>query len=303
VAVFFVAGIWLGLLLSKMKVSSIVKNRQLWTIALLCVIPYAIFMAYAFNVVGGYSEEFSLRFFPSLWFQIGFYLRWIGTIRLAIGLEWLVIGLLGAILIREKHHRWMIIGLWIGYILFGFTLSYHISTHDYYNLPIYLMVSVGVAVVIQRLVDNASEMKWIKIAALALLVFIVAVYSIDARTTLKRTDYRQEVAFWENLGQVLGRDARVVALSDDYGYRLEYWGWITPNNWMTTDDIAVRKEAGQSYDFIRTFNEEIKGKDYFLVTRMDELAKQIDLKNQLYNNYPIISQSERYVLFDLTKSK
>ena len=303
VAVFFVAGIWLGLLLSKMKPRDILRNTQLWLAAFLSVIPYAIFMYYAFNVVGGYSEEFSLRFFPSLWFQIGFYLRWIGTLRQTISLEWLVIGLIGVLMIRENHHRWMLIGLWIGYILFGFTLSYHISTHDYYNLPIFIMVAIGLAVVIQHFVNISEKKKWVKPLLLTILFFAVSVYAVETRSDLKRTNYSSEVAFWEDLGQTLGHDARVVALSEDYGYRLEYWGWITPNNWMTTSDINVRKEAGQGYDFAQTFTSEIKNRDYFVVTMMDELAIQVDLKNQLYTHYPVVSQSSRDVIFDLRNPK
>ncbi len=299
VAIFFVAGIWLGLLFSRMKLSVMLKNRQLWLVGFLCILPYALFMVYANTMIGGYEGQFSLRFFPQLWTQIGFYLRWVGTVRLAIGLEWLALGLMGVLLVKEKHYRWMLVGAWVGYGLLGFTLSYHISTHDYYNLPVYLMVCIGVGVLFQKLFLINSTSRWVGQCMLVLLLFVVAIYGYEAYSTLKRTDYSQEVTFWQELGQRLGHDSKVVALSEDYGYRLAYWGWNSPSNWMSTDDIRIREESGQIYDFEEYFTSEVQDKDYFVVTLMDELEKQPDLKQQLYNHYPIQQQTSRFVIFNL----
>jgi len=299
IAIFFVAGIWLGLLFSRFKFSTILKNRQLWLVAFLCLLPYALFMAYANFIVGGYEEQFSLRFFPQLWTQVGFYLRWVGTLRQAIGLEWLVLGLLGVLIVKEKHWRWMLIGAWIGYGLLGFTLSYHISSHDYYNLPVYLMICLGVGVLIQKLFSIGSERQWFGQLTIILLLFIIAIYGYEAYSTLKRTNYNQEVAFWQGMGIDLGHLTQVVALSEDYGYRLAYWGWISPANWMSIEDIRLRTESGQTYNFEQYFKSQVQGKDYFLVTLLDELEKQPELKQQLFDHYHIKQQTSRFILFDL----
>jgi 4-amino-4-deoxy-L-arabinose transferase-like glycosyltransferase len=299
VAVFFVAGILLGLLLSRMKITDILKNRQLWMVGFLCLLPYILFMLYANFLVGGYAGQFSLRFFPQLWTQIGFYLRWVDTLRKAIGLEWLVLGLLGTILVKEKHWRWMLMGAWIGYLLLGFTLSYHISSHDYYNLPVYLMISLGVGTLLHKVISIQPAKRWINIAAVGLLLFTVAIYGYESYSTLKKTNYSQEESFWQEMGAELGSSSKVVALSEDYGYRLSYWGWLTPVNWMSTDDIRLRAESGQTFDFQQYFKETVQDKDYFLVTLLDEFNLQTDLKQVLMEKYPIKQQSSRYLLFDL----
>ena len=299
VAIFFVAGIWLGLLLNRMKLSAILRNRQVWLVGFLCLLPYAVFMAYANFIVGGYEGQFSLRFFPQLWTQVGFYLRWVGTLRLAIGLEWLTLGFLGVLLIKEKHLRWMLIGAWVGYGLLGFTLSYHISTHDYYSLPVYLMVCVGVGVLFQRLSLLLVDIKWFSYLTFLLLLFVITVYGYEAYSTLKRTDYNPEVEFWQEIGSNLGHSAKIVALSEDYGYRMAYWGWISPINWMSTEDIRLRTESGQPYDFESYFKSQVQDKDYFLVTLLNEFEKQPDLKKQLLDHYSITQQTSRLILFDL----
>jgi 4-amino-4-deoxy-L-arabinose transferase-like glycosyltransferase len=299
VAIFFVAGIWLGLLLSRIKISAMLKNRQLWLVGFLCLLPYTLFMVYANLIVGGYEGQFSLRFFPQLWTQIGFYLRWVGTLRLAIGLEWLTLGLLGVLLVKEKHLRWMLIGAWVGYGLLGFTLSYHISSHEYYNLPVYLMVCLGVGVLFQKLFLLNTSNKWFPYLTTILLLFVITIYGYESYSTLKRTNYSQEVSFWEEMGIRLGHSTQVVALSEDYGYRLAYWGWNSPTNWMNTEDIRLRTESGQTFDFEQYFLSQVQDKDYFVVTLQNELEKQPELKLLLHNQYPIYFQDSRITIYSL----
>jgi len=256
-------------------------------------------MLYANVYAGGYSAQFSLRFFPQLWSQVGFYLRWVGTLRKTFGLEWLVLGLVGALLVKDKSLRWMLMGAWIGYLIFGFTLPYHISSHDYYNLPVYLMLSLGIGNFFQIAIPFESA-KWLqKIALIGLLLFTTAIYSYEAYSTLKKTDYSEEVSFWQSMGAQLGMNSKVVALSEDYGYRLAYWGWVSPLNWMTRDDIRLRTESGQKYDFQSYFDSTVQGKDFFLVTLLDEFDHQPDLKKALLEKYPIQQKTDRFILFDL----
>jgi hypothetical protein len=72
---------------------------------------------------------------------------------------------------------------------------------------------------------------------------------------------------------------------------------------MNTEDIRIRLEAGQTYNFENNFNSEVQGRDYFLVTQMDELEKQPELKTILFNNYKITFQDLRSIIFDLKKEK
>ena len=298
VAVFFVAGIWLGLVFSQMRFNQMIKNRQLWLIGLLCLLPFGLFLGYTSIFVSGYEGQFSLRFFSQMWTQIGFYLSWIGTLRLSLSLEWLLLGLLGILLIKDSAPRWMMMGAWFGYLLFGFTLPYHISSHDYYNLPMYLMVSIGLAVIVQYLVV-AHPGRLVKIGMILVLLVSIGAYGYDAYSTYKRTNYDLEIAYWQDLGEQVGSTSKVVALSEDYGYRLAYWGWNSPANWMTTEDIRVRQAAGQDFDFEKYFTSETQGKDYFIVTLQDEFEKQPQLRQMLTNKFEVVFQDSRTVIFDL----
>ncbi len=91
----------------------------------------------------------------------------------------------------------------------------------------------------------------------------------------------------------------MVGLLHDYGYRLEYWGWVTPTAWFTSGDLRYRELAGQTFDFDTLFEETTAGKQYFVVTLFGEYESQPELKAKLEKGYPVYKQTGDYLIFDL----
>lgn len=300
VAVFFVAGGLAGLVLASLGWKNVWKNKQVWLMAALAVLPYALFHIYGVYITGLLQGQFSLRFFPQLWIDPVFYLRWNGEISSVVDFELFLAALIGVFLMREKAGRWLLIGAWIGYVLFSLALPYHAMTHDYYQLPIIPLVALGLAALIARLLNFLQGPRLMaSLGVLAVLLFWTTIKAWDVRVNLKRMDYRGEPAIWQDLGKKLGPDSHVLALTQDYGYRLGYWGWITPTNWMYSGDFTVREMSGMEFDHEKIFFEQTEGKDYFLVTQFSEFEAQADLKDLLYANYPLIEDTDDYLIFDL----
>jgi hypothetical protein len=118
-------------------------------------------------------------------------------------------------------------------------------------------------------------------------------------------NYRDEAAFWQELGQTIGHDKSIVELSGDYGYRLAYWGWVSGSQWSTTSDVTLRSLAGQSQpDFTASFTNRTAGKDLFVVTSPGEWTSQSDLREYLTTHYKLIASDEGdgYWIFDLHTS-
>jgi len=133
-----------------------------------------------------------------------------------------------------------------------------------------------------------------------LLAIVLQIW--DVRVTFARDDYRPEPQYWEVLADVVGRDKEVIALTQDYGYRLFYYGWLQTKNWPETGHLAYRElRGGKPFVFDEWFAEETLGMEYFLVTRLKELDRQVELRDHLYNNYWIIAQGDGYILFDLNR--
>jgi len=121
-----------------------------------------------------------------------------------------------------------------------------------------------------------------------------------ARSVQAAKDYRHEPAYWQDLGNLIPNDGDVIALTQDYGFRLMYYGWTKVSLWPTQIERELSEIRGaQGGDFASEFSDRIEGKGYFLVTAPSQLNKQPSLKEHLEENYPIISQGDGYILFDL----
>ena len=92
-------------------------------------------------------------------------------------------------------------------------------------------------------------------------------------------------------------DADVIALTQDYGYRLMLFGWRKVNLWPLSTDLSEARGGKQDASGFADLTE---GKEYFLVTAFGQLNKQPDLKNIL-EQYPIAAQGDEYILYDLQK--
>ncbi|MBI9049647.1 MAG: glycosyltransferase family 39 protein [Anaerolineaceae bacterium] len=300
VAVFYVAGAWIGLLLFGVGIKKIWKDPKVWLAGFLSIFPYACYHFYGVYVVGRLADQFAGRFFPEKWLDPVFYLQWKSLISSVTSFEWFIAAAIATLLISSKPIRSMLLGVWAGYFLNGMALSHHFATHDYYHLPLIAMVAVGLAAAGAGIFEKLIDHKWLShVVVYGLLLFASVLYLWDVRVHLKRIDYHSEIKIWTEIGETIGNGAPVVSLAHDYGYRLSYWSWITPTNWGTSADFNFLAETGQTFEFQDLFNERVNGKDYFVVTLFSELDRQPALKAVLENHYTVFAESGDYIIYDL----
>jgi hypothetical protein len=117
-----------------------------------------------------------------------------------------------------------------------------------------------------------------------------------SRNSLAAVDYRADPEYYQELGALIGHDKKVIELSGDYGYRLEYFGWVNGALWPGTADTNVREMAGQTAP---EFADYTAGQDLFVITSLDELNRQPELRDTLAADYPVWAQGEGYLIYDL----
>jgi hypothetical protein len=251
---------------------------------------------------GDAGSVFGARFFPQLYIDPLWYLQWALTLRAVIGYFPLIIGLLGLFFISNKQDRVFFLGLWIGYILYGFTFAHHITTHNYYHLPLLPMLALGLGYALSLAFQKWEEVNRHKIWQLLILVILVFSIGVSAeriRKSLRATDHRQEPQFWSEISSMIGRDKFVIALTEDYGSRLSYWGNINATLWYSNEYQDFQKLMGASNpEFEALFKELTSGKDVFLVTLMDDFESQVELHDHLFSHYACV-QGDGYLIFYL----
>jgi 4-amino-4-deoxy-L-arabinose transferase-like glycosyltransferase len=299
VAVFFVGPALAVVVLSCGGLARL-RDAKVWAMAALAILPYAAYHVDGVYLRGYLVAQFSDRFFPQMWIDPAFYLRWISNLGRAAPFEIVLLAAVGVFLIYRPLHRAVLLALWGGYLAYGMALPHHISTHDYYHLLLYPTIALGLAglgEVIAARLGGAGRLARPAAAAIFLAALVINAY--NARSALKRFDGAAQARAWEEIGALLGPGASAAALVPDYGVGLKYWGWINPALWLTVDDIEWRKSQGEAVDFQAWFEAQAAGKDFFVVTLFDELERQPGLKDLLFERYPLYRQSPDYLIFDL----
>jgi hypothetical protein len=300
-AAFFVVGAALGLALSRFTLRELLRNRQVWLMALVGSMPALAYLIYGIFIGGYLGGQFSGRFIPALLVSPVNYLQWATKASLASGGLFIMLGLLGLFFVKDERLRRLMLGLWAVYFVYGLFFNYHVATHDYYHLPLIPIVAVSLSPLgdwfFARLAE-ASPRPWMRSAVYFILFFGLSSVLWNVRNQMKAVDYRPEAVMWAEVGEQLA-DEHVVALTQDYGSRLEYWGLKTAATWPYVGDISYIDARGGAFFFEELFNEYLSKRDYFLVTDFDEFDRQLELKDRLLNSYLIHSQDDGYVIFDL----
>jgi hypothetical protein len=133
------------------------------------------------------------------------------------------------------------------------------------------------------------------------LVLIYGLFSVlwNVRNQMKAVDHRPEAAWWAEIGAQFDDEARVIALTQDYGSRLEFWGWRRFTVWPYVGDAAYANIRGGVFSFDDLFEKHASKKNYFLVTDLEEFNRQPELRERLFNSYPVYLEGNGYLIFDL----
>jgi hypothetical protein len=210
-----------------------------------------------------------------------------------------LIGLVGLAFVKEKRDRLFIVGVWIGYLIYGMGFSYHISTHYYYTLPVIPLLGLTLGAI------SEWVFRWVRHFKLSWLVLIGSILVLVLAVgggfyILTKDDYRHEPGYYQKVAGFVNPEDRIVALSQDYGYRLSYFGWRSVKPWQGTEDLRYIELRDSEIDpFSKRFEEYATDYDYFIITRMKEFRRQEQLNAELNNHYPIVQEGGGYVIYDL----
>jgi hypothetical protein len=122
----------------------------------LLVLPVTAYTIYG-NIAGFLKGQLALRFFPKMWLDPAFYFSWQNLMSTGTGFAVWVGGIVGVFIADRKRERPLLLGLWIGYILYGFTFPYHFTTHDYYHMPVIPIAILSLSPLLKAGLDRFME--------------------------------------------------------------------------------------------------------------------------------------------------
>ncbi|MCI0613554.1 glycosyltransferase family 39 protein [bacterium] len=253
----------------------------------------------------GYASQ---NFLPRLWFAPYFWGGWFDIIRMTVGYIPFIVGLFGILIAQKDTLRIVLLGLWAGYFSFGLLFSYSTHSQDYYHIILIPIVALSLGSIGDRLFKSlrASVDRKIYIWVLtAIIVFSIAASIHEARSRWKAVqDYiKTEVSSAIEIGEILNHSNDVISLASYYAKPLKYHAEIGGKRWPYGYDFRGNEIMGRENITTQArFQEDMKlySPKYFVVSDLEELNRQQDLKKLLYDNFPVFKETKNYVIFSLT---
>jgi 4-amino-4-deoxy-L-arabinose transferase-like glycosyltransferase len=300
-AMFPLAGIIALSLLFSYGFKKSLQSRQVWALIGLSAAPSLVF--YVLNNSGRSAGFFSFWTISlsHLVLESNFYADWLAMLGGLFNLTNILLAIL-AIALADRKLKPVLAGFWLGYLIYGLFLPYQMTTHEYYHLELIPLVALGLGVIADTIFKALTGQTWIWKAAAAAVIVLASFYSLYvSRSILVADSYTNEPTAWKKVGEAIPADGSVVALTSEYGNRLMYYGWRgIAAYWPNSSDLRLFSLAGnESMDTASYFQDITKGRDYFLVTLFSEYESQPELKELLTQNYPVYSEGDGYILFDL----
>lgn len=300
------------------------RSGPIWCMGFLTLAPAALYYAGRGGRASEYFSTWTLDLLHLL-LEPWFYLRWFSLVQSLTWLPFLLIALAGVLLAKGRE-RALLMGLWGGYLIYGLLLPYQMYTHNYYHLQLIPIIALSLVPAVERLLSLISDERdmdswrsskkpllverdpldgkktwrqYLPILLAIISVTILVYASWQAWITLYRQDYRGEPAYWQGIASHLPADGKIIALTQDYGYRLMYYGWRKVTLWPNRGEVKVSALRGSDKEFEVAFTKRVAGKDYFLITAFRQFEDQPDLKDYLHKHFPVLAEGSGYIIFDL----
>ncbi len=301
VAVFPLVGILVGLLIARGRLRAAVWDPKVWVLVIVALLPVALYYVRGIFITQEMAGE-TYRFMPSMLLWPRFYLDWQEIAVRAVGYGAIVAAVIGTLGLRGRALG-LVVGLWGGYLIYGMAFPYYTTTHDYYQLPLVPILALGMMPGAEAALSKIRARfarPWARAVSLVALAALLVMPLRLARGALVERDFRPEIGYWEHLGDLLEHSSNIIMLSHDYGFRLEYYGWVSGQPWPSQTDFELtgifggRQELGEDEIRVR-----LSGRSYFITTLLGELEAQPDLARILEETYPVVERGDDFVIYDL----
>lgn len=233
-----------------------------------------------------------------------FWKGWLLMLRDTIGYPAVLGAVVGILLTRETLARHLLIGLGLGYIVYGLVFTGGIWSHTYYHLPAVLIAAVAMTPLISHVLRGlhstcgvAPRRTALVLGALLVMLF-VALTSLDR---LQEQDPQKTVQLAKQIGLVTNHTSHGVFLSGSYTLPIMYYGEVAGTWWPLSNDSFLgerryryRMPASQRLKQIS----ETHHPEFFVITNMTEFSRQHDLV-QMLKDRPVIECTDTHMIFDL----
>jgi hypothetical protein len=300
--VFYVYPVFAALQLNAVGWRRALASRASYLFGFLSALPILLYSAVGF-LSADFLSHAEGRFLPGLLLTPFYWSMWQFQISRVLGFPSLgslvfIAAIFGTCLTRSTEARALLLSLWVGYLAHALFFTYHTATHDYYHLVLIPIVALSLGPLVGWAFGHA---RWRPLGLLALIVWSVVSTAVGA-ASLRVPESDETIRTAQAVGEHVHHSTRTIFLASASGLPLRYYGQLAGIVWPNTSprerQIAgdePRLSAEQRLEMIQ----QTSSPEYFIVTDFEELERQPDLRDLLERNFPTLTRTDRYVIFDL----
>jgi hypothetical protein len=290
------------LLLAKYGFHRSVRNTRVWMFTIVSLLPALAFYGAQLLFADSLSNHLDKSFIPALYVDRDFWFGWLDILKLIFGFPVLIAALVGVLLLRELVTKSLVIGLWVGYFVYGLITTRHIATHQYYSVPLIPIVALSLAplmdVVLTALGDSLRNRFW-RQAVLGVALFALALNIYSTRTQIVRNLGEDYAAIAETIGDLVDHSTNIIYLSEYHGLPLKYHGEVVGTPWTSPPVLGITDEDADLSNEARLDRFlEARSPEYFVITDMQ--AYTPELRELLLSRFDVLAETTDYVIFDLS---
>jgi 4-amino-4-deoxy-L-arabinose transferase-like glycosyltransferase len=313
-AAFFLVAAFYSLAIANRGTSWLRQGQSSLTFFAFSLAPAALYYLYGIEG-GGYLEgHASSSLEPRLLADPEFWRGWLGMVasivaypvdglsgfdRLAIVGVLAVAAAAGLRWTRSRNGRSLLVGLWIGYLVFGAVFTVHISTHVYYSLPLVPIVALSVAPAAAAAVKRLSAAPIVvRGAAVLATLGAASVIAWTVERELGSADYLRQARTYERVGRIVDHANDAVHVDRSFNTPLLYFAWISssPLYYPGGGQLELRDLR----DRIREVSADSGAPRFLIVTATEELARQRALR-AIVRQLSVVARTRGYAIYSFPR--
>ncbi|MEJ7568868.1 MAG: glycosyltransferase family 39 protein [Gaiellaceae bacterium] len=236
IAVSFVFAVFLALSLRRIGVRGAILNGRFAAFCL-CVVPMFAWYVYGTVVQTFLGGHFGDKVSPSLLGDWEFWNSWWREITYVLtyplGQETITVFVLvasaaGLLVAPPGRPRTLLGALWAGYALFGLIFTVHISSHNYYSLPLVPIVALSLGSLCDAVLARVRLTEWLAAIVVGVggaLVAVTVVAKLHPVST--NPEFSAKAARYTAIGRAADHTPRALYVDMHYGDPASYYGWTS----------------------------------------------------------------------------
>jgi 4-amino-4-deoxy-L-arabinose transferase-like glycosyltransferase len=296
---FILFGAFIALSIHQKKLKAILDPHFI----IFCILSLSfplVFYGNGIYISGYLSSQADLSFRPWLLTRWEFWLGWLKTGTIVAVPSIVIAALVGFFLLRNKFSQALIIGMAIGYFIFGLFFTFHVHTHPYYHIQLFPLIGISASPFLVNIgitIKNALRNNW-WILASAIILFSIFTSYTHVRGSLYNKNFENPHLARE-IGQVVNHSARTVMVAYHYGVPLMYYGEFSGVPWpVRIDDPFYRKPDAKELSVRERLESLGFEPEYFIITNFSLFnRKHQDLQTYLEAKCSIHAQTDKYLIY------